>query len=163
MQRVVVIAVVRGKRNGALVCPTNLSRASGAACSSLRLLLLARTHARMHARMYVCMYTHAEKRAGLLGRTAETSFSNSFVTSVRGCYAPRIRSAESGNEAERIIRNLHDARDEAGMRDGSGRKKSVTTLIVIGTYICMWNYGLIPRYIAGVIFSRGHVRWEHSC
>lgn len=59
----------------------------------------------------------------MLGRMAETSFSNSFVTSVRGCYAPRIRSVESGNEAERIIRNLHDARDEAGMRDGSGQEK----------------------------------------
>lgn len=68
---------------------------------------------------------------------AETSFSNSFVTSIRGCYASRIRSVESGNEAERIIRNLHDARDQVGMRDGSGQEKSVTILIVIGAYICM--------------------------
>jgi len=81
-----------------------------------RRLLLARTHERIH--------TYTEKRAGLLGRMAETSFLNSFVTSVQGCYAPWIRSAESGNEAERITRNLHDARDQAGMREWIGAEKN---------------------------------------
>jgi len=91
-------------------------------------LLLAHTHVRTHVHTHVRMNAHMRTRrsVGLFGRTAKTSFSNSFVTSVRGCYAPRIRSVESGNEAERIIRNLHDARDETGMRDGSEWKKSVT-------------------------------------
>jgi len=126
----------------------------------LRLLLAhthvyAYTHVRMNARI------RTRRSVGLFGRTAKTSFSNSFVTSVRGCYAPRIRSVESGNEAERIIRNLHDARDETGMRDGSEWKKSVTILMVIGTYACGICDGLISRYMIGVIFKHGHVRWKH--
>lgn len=99
------------------------------AAARRRAFSLTRAHTRTHTHAHsVC----GEARGVARSRTVETSFSNSFVTSIRGCYAPRIRSVESGNEAERIIRNLHDARDEAGMRDGSGRKKSVTALIVLG-------------------------------